>query len=249
MSQPKSMHATSYPVPPTTKPEPDPVPRFFRMFLHVFTAGAILNGYVSLQGLTTGKVVEPQYGGFAQYLTIIGLFTTITYMLVAALSDLLPAVEATHRIKRGFLLFVMPIELVVTIFYWTMTALSPQLMFPTEGEYFDEEPSSLPSADLLFRIPLWMDLTLHLLPSVALLGDFFVWEKRFNPPASTIGATLLAIVFALSYTSWIEHTATINKQFPYPFLTMMDFPGRVALYVALTLGGLGIFWGLNRLHA
>jgi hypothetical protein len=59
---------------------------------------------------------------------------------------------------------------------WSIVLTKPDLMFPaqTNTNATNAEPSADP-ADLLFRIPLWMDLSMHLLPAVALLlGTFFI---------------------------------------------------------------------------
>lgn len=73
-------------------------------------------------------------------------------------------------------------------------------------------------------------------------------EKKYTPPASTIGAPILAVAAGTAYGTWAEHCASINGKFPYPFLTIMSFPARVATYVAATFGALLVFWGLNRVH-
>ena len=73
-------------------------------------------------------------------------------------------------------------------------------------------------------------------------------EKKFKPPQSTYGATVLAVSFGTAYSVWVEHCAKINGSFPYPFLTVMNLPGRVTLYIVATLGALSVFWGLNKIH-
>lgn len=109
---------------------------------------------------------------------------------------------ALRKVKRTFLLFSMPIEIVISSIYvrlsslllpvegetpadhstqWSIVLIKPELMFPPQTEYkFDNissdsvggaanaEPTNQ-TADLLFRIPLWMDISMHLLPAVALI--------------------------------------------------------------------------------
>ena len=130
-------------------------------------------------------------------------------------------------------------------------------MFPPNPMLKGAEPSAIKPADLLFRIPLWMDLSMHALPAMALmLGgsrmsqsrlmvDFLVLETPYTPPSSNIYAPLLAFAFGSAYPLWIEHCATINGQFPYPFLTAMTAPQRVQMYVGSSIGALLVFWGLN----
>jgi len=159
-------------------------------------------------------------------------------------------------------------------------------MFPPQADYkmgtgvggnVNAEPTNQ-TADLLFRIPLWMDLSMHLLPAIALIIgmshssllstihffssdlllnvylelalmiDFFVLEKKFKPPASTKGANALATGFGLVYALWIEHAATINHKFPYPFLNVMSVYQRIIFYIFAVIGALATFRLLNSLH-
>jgi hypothetical protein len=168
-------------------------------------------------------------------------------------------------------------------------------MFPPNPDLLDPfregEPTTA-SADLLFRIPLWMDFSMHALPAISLLigkssgslrlltsllpghpdppmstssttessrvdhwsprltslADFFLFERRYKPPASTRGATLLALCFGTSYSLWVEYCATINEKFPYPFLNVMDPIQRVVMYSFSTALSLAAFRALNALH-
>ena len=146
-------------------------------------------------------------------------------------------------------------------------------MFPPQTDYnmtnaagpgtgTNAEPTNQ-TADLLFRIPLWMDLSMHLLPAVALIlgqssysvfwasrlpADFFVLEEKFRPPASTIGAPMLAVSFGVVYSLWIEHAATINQKFPYPFLNELSGGQRGIFYMFAIVGALFTFSLLNNLH-
>jgi hypothetical protein len=50
--------------------------------------------------------------------------------------------------------------------------VKPELMFPPKPDSIAGTTNAEPTnqtADLLFRIPLWMDLSMHLLPAVALI--------------------------------------------------------------------------------
>ena len=81
----------------------------------------------------------------------------------------------------------------------------------------------------MFRLPLWIDLSLHLLPTAVLFigtclrvanahippqsltrsptrpAEFFVRERKYRAPVSTVGAVLFTAMFSLSYTGWIEY--------------------------------------------
>ncbi|GFZ46314.1 hypothetical protein JCM24511_04561 [Saitozyma sp. JCM 24511] len=240
-----SMHHT-YPVPRTTQPPTDAKPKYGRLFFHVAVAGIMARGFLGLNDLAAGKHIE------YQYLTIVGLMTSGVVMMLSAINDLLPATTFIRPIKRSLLLFSMPVEIVITSIYWTLVAIKPELMFPPNPDLLDPfregEPSTA-SADLLFRIPLWMDFSMHALPAISLLIDFFLFERRYKPPASTRGATLLAVCFGTTYSLWVEYCATINEKFPYPFLNVMDPIQRVVMYSFSTALSLAAFRALNALHA
>ncbi|ORY25722.1 FAR-17a/AIG1-like protein [Naematelia encephala] len=248
MAPASSMHSTK-PLPEVKGKAVTATPKIARLVFHSLAAALMANGFAGLQGMTMSKHIQPQYGGHLQYLTILGLIGSGLVMLLSAASDMLPSVKALKKIKRTFLLFALPVELVISSIYWPLVLLAPHLMFPPNPDLVSSpEPSSIPQADLLFRIPLWMDLSMHALPAAVLLLDFFALERRYTPPASTFGAPILAFTFGGAYANWIEHCASINGKFPYPFLTVLDFQGRVAVYVGASVGALLVFWGLNAVH-
>jgi hypothetical protein len=59
---------------------------------------------------------------------------------------------------------------------------------------------------------------------------------------------MLAASFGLVYSLWIEHAATINHKFPYPFLNVMSVEQRIVFYIVAVVGALATFRFLNSLH-
>jgi hypothetical protein len=55
----KSMH-TTYPMVGKRASDPNPVPKYGRMFLHVGAAAIMVKGFTSLSQLAVGKVMQPQ---------------------------------------------------------------------------------------------------------------------------------------------------------------------------------------------
>nr|XP_031858838.1 uncharacterized protein CI109_005793 [Kwoniella shandongensis]KAA5525910.1 hypothetical protein CI109_005793 [Kwoniella shandongensis] len=240
----------SRPHPSTTTPKAvDAHPKTLRIIFHVVSAAIMINGFVGIQGSPITNAIGPQYGGFFQYLTILGLFASVTCMLLSTISDYLPGVTFFRPIKRVFLLAALPVELVISSIYWSLVLFAPHLMLPSNSSAGNpSEPSSAEGMDSLFRIPLWMDISMHLVPALALIADFFLLERKFRPPQSTYGALLLATTFGIAYGFWAEHCASINGQFAYPFLNIMNLEQRVATYVGATFGAWAVFRGLNWLH-
>lgn len=83
---------------------------------------------------------------------------------------------------------------------WAIVAYDPALMMPP---------------DIEFHLPLWADLSMHVLPALFLWTDFLVFSPGF--PANT-RPVLICSIFAASYTSWMELCRSKNGMFPYPFL-------------------------------
>ncbi|WRT66975.1 uncharacterized protein IL334_003940 [Kwoniella shivajii] len=237
-------------VAPTNQYPTDATPKIGRIIFHIGSAITMINGFWGLQMMAVSKdFIGSQYGGHFQYLTIQGLFGSIAAMLLSGICDYLPGVQGIKTVKRIFLLFALPIELVISSIYWSIILLSPELMLPPNPALQNtQEPSASDNADPLFRIPLTMDLSMHLVPAVVLLLDFFVLEKKFKPPVSNYGSLLLAGAFGTAYSVWVEHCASINGSFPYPFLTIMTFPQRLMMYSGSVVMAWLVFRGLNALH-
>ncbi|WVW83274.1 hypothetical protein I302_105293 [Kwoniella bestiolae CBS 10118] len=235
--------------PPNQYP-PDAMPKIGRIIFHIGTAAAMFDGFWGLQNTTiTKEYIGNQYGGHFQYLTILGLFGTIITMMMSGICDYLPAVQGLKPLKRIFLLFALPVELVISSIYWGIILLKPELMLPPNPVLASSsEPSSSGAEDPLFRIPLLMDLSMHALPAVALIIDFFFLERKYKPPASTFGALALAATFGTAYSLWVEHCASINGSFPYPFLTIMNPQQRIMMYAGSTIMAWLVFRGLNAIH-
>ncbi|ODN73543.1 hypothetical protein L202_08042 [Cryptococcus amylolentus CBS 6039] len=238
------------PIVKSTAPAPE-TPYQARMFLHVGAAGVMLYGFQAMRAWTVfGDVMSNQYGGFWQYLTILGLTISGATMLLAGVQDLLPNIHLIRLIKRTLLLIALPVEFIITSIYWSLIIFAPHLMLPpTDPDAAQGAPSSSTAEPTLFRIPLWMDMSMHLLPGIALVFEFFLLETKYRPPFSTSVAFLLASAFGTSYGFWVEHCAEQNGGvFPYPFLTILPLGGRVGVYVGATGVAWAVFRGLNWVH-
>lgn len=91
-------------------------------------------------------------------------------------------------------------------------------------------------------------LALRVLMLAPLTPDFFFLERKYKPPMSNTVAFAVAASFAAGYAIWVEHCASINGHFPYPFLTIMSFEDRTKVYSGAALFALLVFRGLNALH-
>ncbi|KDN51735.1 hypothetical protein RSAG8_00283, partial [Rhizoctonia solani AG-8 WAC10335] len=130
-----------------------------------------------------------------------------------------------------------------------MLAFPHLILPPIENSSEPTEPSSAPELPQFYRIPLKMDLALHLAPSVSLILDFFVLERKYTTRQLKTQAPFLAALAAVSYASWAEYCASKNGAFPYPFLTISPFHIRVLIYGVTTLLAYLSLLGLNYVHS
>jgi len=92
-----------------------------------------------------------------------------------------------------------------------------------------------------------MDIALHAMPPIAVLTEFLVVECKYQGNTATIGAPLITSLYAIWYSFWVEHCASQNGHFPYPFLEV-SLDRRIVIYVAATFLGILSFRALNHLH-
>ncbi|KAF9023872.1 hypothetical protein BDZ89DRAFT_1069534 [Hymenopellis radicata] len=214
--------------------------------LHVGAAGAMVWGFQALQSLPITALLETQYGGHFQFLTIQALFVSIFAMAVAALVDVFPSVSGLRTTKRALLMVAMPLESVVASVYWPLMMFLPYAILQAEAAE-NSEPTFSTEMIKLARIPLPIDLALHAVPAASLLLDFILSEKKYSKSAESYAMPLVGAC-ALLYSSWAEYCASINGHFPYPFLTDNPFGIRVVIYA----GASGIaYWSfhlVNHLH-
>ncbi|KIW94518.1 uncharacterized protein Z519_04494 [Cladophialophora bantiana CBS 173.52] len=156
--------------------------------------------------------INSAYGWHFQYLTIIGLtLATITFIL-GLLADLTlsPRLFAAKNVSS---MCSAPMEVLVSLLYWGLRAIDPELVVPKE-----------------LQLPLPTDISFHLTPSALLLIDLLL----FSPPwtITVLPAILLSTVIAFLYWFWIELCYSYNGFYPYPLFAMLDQTQRVGLFGA-----------------
>jgi hypothetical protein len=75
----------------------------------------------------------------------------------------------------------------------------------------DVSPSSDAMVEMLFYLPLDMDLAMHVAPTVALTLDFFMFESRYSHKAVNTFAPLLALAYTVWYGWWVERCGDRNN--------------------------------------
>ncbi|KAJ6547451.1 FAR-17a/AIG1-like protein [Mycena capillaripes] len=210
-----------------------------RVVLHVAAISAMTYGYNALHGLAVDAWISSQYGGHFQFLTIQGLAVAWLTMAVGLLEDFFPSIAGFQIIKRALFIAALPIATIVSSIYWTLLLMWPHLIL-------QQMPAGSP--DSLMVLPLRMDLSLHAVPCLALLADFMIFERKYGRKATLYVAPALTLICTVWYGWWVEHCASKNGTFPYPFLTLNPFEIRVRIYAAAGTVAFLAFYGLNALH-
>ncbi|KAK7467042.1 hypothetical protein VKT23_004104 [Stygiomarasmius scandens] len=219
---------------------------FASVLLHSLSASIMAYGYNSLKTLPIDSLISTQYGGHFQFLTIQGLAIAWMTAIFGLASDIFPSVSVLKSLKRALFMIALPVEVVISSIYWPLLLVATQLILQPDNS----APSSSPDVQPKFmRIPLSVDLALHAVPALSLLADFLFFEKKYSQKQATYGAPLVASLFTLWYSWWVERCGSINDVYPYPFLTNNTFEGRILIYLGAGILAWVSFYLINRLHS
>ncbi|RFU73835.1 far-17a aig1 [Trichoderma arundinaceum] len=150
------------------------------------------------------------YGWHFQYITNIGLgLSTISFAL-AALADITSSLTL-FKIKNALSVLGAPLEVTVTILYWTIVVMGRNLIVAAG-----------------YKLPLLLNLGFHLAPAIFQSLDYIL----FSPPwtISTSGVAALSAAFAFGYRCWVNHCYSKNGWYPYPLLEVLNKPQRFLLH-------------------
>lgn len=128
--------------------------------------------------------ITNSYGWHFQFLTIIGLTASLLAFASALLADI--TLNSTLAgVKNTISVIATPLEVVISILYWGITAIDSKLIVPPE-----------------FEIPLHVDVGFHFAPAVFLVLDHLL----FSPPwgLSTFGVMTCSTLVGFAYWYWVE---------------------------------------------
>ncbi|SGY50553.1 BQ5605_C001g00895 [Microbotryum silenes-dioicae] len=268
-----SVHSSS--VPETTPRTP------LSVSLHLVGLAILSNAFRLLWTPSPVKeYMDGQFGGQWNFLTVLSLAVSWLTFAVAVLKDVLPSVRLFDRLKTTLMIVAVPVEGLVSLLYWGMQVGCPPNSFllraqvptltliRTYKQFYD--PSLLTPKGAIFKIPLFLDISIHAFPALLLWIDFLV----FSPPMSKkANPLLISTVATMGYTTWMEYTNYHNQWFPYPFLSESseenavagkdqlmksflrgNFTGeltrfhRASFYIAMIPVLLGLFYLANGIH-
>lgn len=156
--------------------------RVASLFLH---SGGIASFAYSFHFLTTWDTpLSRAYGWHFQFLTIIGLAASLVSFTFGALADL-TLNRTLFQLKNAVSVVATPLEVVISILYWGITAVDKRLVVP-EG----------------FELAMHIDVGFHLAPAVLLTLDLLLFSPPWTIPA--YGVMALSTVIGFSYWYWVE---------------------------------------------
>ena len=131
------------------------------------------------------------FGGEFQFLTIIGLALAQTTFVIGLVSDL--TLDARlFAIKNVLSVCSAPLEVLVSIIYWSLCAIDRELVVPPGHE-----------------LPLLPDLGFHAMPAIMLALDLLL----LSPPWTIkgYGAMIISLSLAFLYWGWVEYCFSHNN--------------------------------------
>ncbi|CAN9104116.1 hypothetical protein CC77DRAFT_1020109 [Alternaria alternata] len=202
--------------------------------LHV---AGLISFYSSFKFLVDNpNIFNLSFGWHLQFLTIIGLsLSTVTFIfgLIADLTSTAlskspslnsdpPAValsEHLFRFKNYLALVAAPIEVTISVLYWTLKAIDGKLLVPPD----------LPLPPAIY------DLGFHLVPAVVLTLDYVLlsppWPTTPMNESAPMITLALSTVVAFTYWIWIEICFSQNGFYPYPIFAILTTNQRIGLFV------------------
>ncbi|KAH8170217.1 FAR-17a/AIG1-like protein [Sarocladium implicatum] len=155
--------------------------------------------------------ISVSYGGHFQYLTILGLTASLVSFLFGLAADL-TLQPVFFNVKNAISVVATPLEVVVSVLYWGIRFVDPQLLF---------------QEDMILPLP--TDMGFHLAPAVFLTLDLVLFSPPWTIPA--YGVMLLSTGLAFGYWYWVELCFSVNGWYPYPIFAVLNTAQRALLFV------------------
>jgi hypothetical protein len=157
------------------------------------------------------------FGWHLQFLTILGITICTTCFIFGLVADVTNNVTC-FTIKNYIALVAAPIEIVISILYWGLRAISRDLVVPPD----------LPLPPFLY------DLTFHFFPALLLAIDALLlsppWPSSPMNPQAPLLMLVMSTAVAFLYWWWIEICYLYNGFYPYPIFDMLSTHQRIGLF-------------------
>ncbi|KAK9368964.1 FAR-17a/AIG1-like protein [Lipomyces kononenkoae] len=175
--------------------------------------------------------INQSYGGQLQFLTILGVIVSYITVTIGLLANIVGS-PFLLKVKNGLLLLSAPLEVLISILYWGISAFNRELLVPKT---------------VTFLLPLQIDVGLHAAPAVVLLIDFLCFSSNWT--VSPVAVLAFYFSAGVGYWAWVHKTYSINNYFPYPLFDIVTTEQR-ALIFAIAISLLyAVFLALRKLHS
>ena len=136
-------------------------------------------------------MINESYGWHWQYLTIIGLTIAMATFIFGFLADIMLSPKL-FMIKNTLSLCSAPLEVLISILYWGISAIDKTLVVPAE-----------------IHIAPWADVSFHAMPAILLVVDLLF----LSPPwtITAFPAMGLSSLLAVLYWAWVEQCYKHNR--------------------------------------
>lgn len=183
-----------------------------------------------------GVELSRQFGGHYQFLTNISLVLTFATLLLGMTRAVSPSLPITRELKTVASAITMPIEVIVSILYWSVLAIDPDLLIPQRKVADPLNPGQFIMETV--RLPILTDLCMHAFPAILLSVDFLAFSPPFpirRPNRLTSWPILATAISTIVYCLWAELCKANNGYYPYPLLSILSTPKRLVLYAGCAL--------------
>lgn len=130
-------------------------------------------------------MINDSYGWHWQYLTILGLTVAHLTFVIGLIADVTLS-PRLFAIKNTLSLCSAPLEVLISILYWGISAIDKTLVIPPE-----------------IHIAPWADVGFHAMPSVLLTIDLLFLSPPWTIKA--LPAMGLSSAIAVGYWAWVDH--------------------------------------------
>jgi FAR-17a/AIG1-like protein len=157
-------------------------------------------------------VISRAFGSQFVFLTVLGLVASYVVQVLGIVAAVTGS-RFTKSLKDGLNKLSAPLELVISILYWSIKAYDPKLLINEEIQE---------------RIPLWVDVSIHLLPSAVGSLDALFFSSRWR--TSFVSIVSQFSVCALAYWHWVDYAYSYNGFYPYPLFGLVTKEARIGIF-------------------
>ncbi|ABN67301.2 conserved hypothetical membrane protein [Scheffersomyces stipitis CBS 6054] len=221
----------------SSSPSPSPTPSRRVVGNKVILTIDLVSLVIGLYGMQTNilTIELPDHlaeAGHWQFLTNLSLVYSLFVFLIGFVAHLTKS-ELLFDFKNNIHPMGLALESIVTMIYWPLRLFFLHLLVG--------EPSK-------FKLPLSTDLSIHLMPVVSLLIDYFVFMPRWTIKTTTA----LGLVLSLTSGYWflLKNLIDVTKgaRYPYAFLDVDSDEKRMVVFAMVALVAFAQFLIMRKLY-